>query len=89
MQGTVLSIEDMKFNGDTLVVDAIIEDAVLTHKQTLVDPPEWGPGLCRGTLYFPADFLIPATDRELMQMLSERVDDWALVDVSDEEYPDE
>jgi hypothetical protein len=29
-----------------VTVTAIIDDAVLIYNQTLLDPPEYGPGLC-------------------------------------------
>lgn len=29
-----------------VTVTAIIDDAVLVYNQTLLDPPEYGPGLC-------------------------------------------
>ncbi len=79
----VLEIEELRFEDDRLVVDAIVDDAVLVHAQTHLDPPEWGPALCRGTLYFSDEDLIPATDAQLRAMLTERVDDWAPLDTSD------
>lgn len=79
----VLSIEEIEFDGDLIRVDAIVDDAVLVRPQTYMDPAEWGPGLCRGTLYLSEEDLIPATDAQLCQLLSERVDDWAPVDTSD------
>ena len=79
----VQSIEELRFEGDHLVVDAVVDDMVLVYAQTQLDPPEWGPALCRGTLYFSDEDLIPATDAELRALLSERVDDWAPVDTSD------
>jgi hypothetical protein len=80
---TVLSIEEMRFDGDHLVVDAVVADAVVVIPQTQLEPAEWGPALCRGTLYFSDEDLIPATDAEFRAMLSERVDDWAPIDTSD------
>jgi hypothetical protein len=79
VKGIILSVEDFRFDGDTLLVTAVIEDARIAHPQTEWEPAEYGPGLCRGTMHFCDDILIPATDAELMQMLSERIDDWALI----------
>ena len=80
---TVLSIEELRFEGDHLVVDAVVDDAVVVISQTPYNPPEWGPALCRGSMYFSEEDLIPATDAELRAMLTERVDDWAPIDTSD------
>lgn len=80
----VLSIEDLRFELDgLLVVDAVVDDAVVVRPQTYMDPAEWGPALCRGSVYLSDEDLIPATDAELCKLLSERIDDWAPVDTSD------
>jgi hypothetical protein len=79
----VQSIEELRFEGDRLVVDAVVNDMVVVIPQTSLYPEEWGPALCRGTLYFSDEDLIPATDAELRAMLTERVDDWAPIDTSD------
>ncbi len=79
----VLSIEDLQFDGDYLVVEALVEDAVVVRPQTYLDPEEWGPALCRGSFELHDEDLIPATDAELRNLLSERIDDWAPLDTSD------
>jgi hypothetical protein len=79
----VQSIEELRFEGDHLVVDAVVDDMVVRYAQTAFEPAEWGPALCRGTLYFSDEDLIPATDAELRAMLTDRVDDWTPLDTSD------
>jgi len=79
----VQSIEELRFEDDRLVVDAVVDDMVVVIPQTRLEPAEWGPALCRGSLYFSDEDLIPATDAELRAMLTERVDDWAPIDTSD------
>ena len=79
----VQSIEELRFEGDRLVVDAVVDDMVVVIPQTQLEPAEWGPALCRGTLYFSDEDLIPATDAEFRAMLAERVDDWAPLATSD------
>ena len=41
-------IEEVFLNekSQEVTVTAIIDDAVLIYNQTLLDPPEYGPGLC-------------------------------------------
>ena len=75
----VLEIRNIQCDGDYLVVDALVEDAVLTAAATDRDPPEYGPALCRGTLYVSDDTRIGPTDRELMDMLGREIDDWKLI----------
>jgi hypothetical protein len=79
----VLEINDLRFDGDLLVVEAVVDDAVLVRSPTDLDPPEWGPALCRGTWYMDDEALIPATDAEFMDILSANITDWTPVDLSD------
>jgi hypothetical protein len=79
----VIEINEMRFDDDVLVVEAVVEDAALVRSQTMEDPPEWGPALCRGTWHMDSEALIPATDAQFFEMLSDNIDDWALVDTSD------
>ena len=72
----VLEIRDVRCDGDLLVVDAVIEDAVLTAPATYLDPPEYGPALCRGTLYVSDDTRIGPTDADLMVMFGNEIVDW-------------
>jgi hypothetical protein len=76
----VIEIRDLSFDGDRLVVEAVVDDAVLTRQQTELDPPEWGPALCRGSLLFSDDDRIPATDRDMNRLISDRVDNWEVIE---------
>lgn len=85
MTGTVLDIVDMHFVDDEhLVVQAVIEEAVLVRRQTQLEPEQYGPALCEGTLFFTENTLIPATDQEFISMLSNEVDDWEIVENIDD-----
>ena len=81
----VLEIDSVTFEdgGRRIVVDAVIDDAVLVRSQSYFEPAEWGPALCRGSFELHDEDLIPATDAELRNLLSERIDDWAPLDTSD------
>jgi hypothetical protein len=80
----VLQIEDLYFDGDDVVrVEAVVDGMVLTRRASREEPEEWGPALCRGTMYFCEDDRVPASDDAMKTLLSERVSDWSLVDWSD------
>jgi len=79
----VLEIDAIRFEGDHLIVDAVVSDMVVVRPETRFDPPEWGPALCRGSMYFSGEELIPATDGELKKLLTETIEDWAPLDLSD------
>lgn len=80
----VLEIDSLEFDPDGLLrVVAVVDEMVLVHQQTLLDPPEWGPALCRGSFYLSDEDLIPATDAQLCKLIAERVDDWAVIHPDD------
>ena len=76
----VIQIHDLSFDGDRLVVEALVDDVVLTRQQTDLDPPEWGPALCRGSMLFSDDDRIPATDKEMSRLIADRIDNWEVID---------
>ena len=80
----VLEIDSLEFDHDGLLrITAVVDEMVLVRKQTLLDPPEWGPALCRGSFYLSDEDLVPATDALLRKLIAERVDDWAPIDPED------
>lgn len=84
MNSEVLEILDLAFGPDGRCdVEALVEDAVLVRNQSYEDPAEWGPAVCRGTFYLCEDDVIPATDAGVRRLLSERIDNWEVVDCSD------
>lgn len=84
MNVDVLEIYDVSFSHDNIcTVEAVIEDAAVVRPQTLEDPEEYCPALCRGSFYFCEEDVIPATDEGLRRMFAERIDNWEVVDSSD------
>jgi hypothetical protein len=80
----VLEIYDIRFNPDGRCdVEAVVEDSIVVIPQTEYDPAEWGPAMCRGSFYLCEDDVMPATDAGMRRLLSERVNNWELVDCSD------
>ncbi len=84
MNPDVLEIYDIRFNPDGRCdVEAVVEDSVVVIPQTEYDPAEWGPAMCRGSFYLCEDDVMPATDAGMRRLLSERINNWELVDCSD------
>jgi hypothetical protein len=80
----VLEIYDIRFNPDGRCdVEAVVEDSVVVVPQTNYDPAEWGPAMCRGSFYLCEDDVMPATDAGIRRLLSERINNWEVVDCSD------
>ena len=84
MNPDVLEIYDIRFNPDGRCdVEAVVEDSVVVIPQTDYDTAEWGPAMCRGSFYLCEDDVMPATDAGMRRLLSERINNWELVDCSD------
>lgn len=84
MNPDVLDIYDISFNPDGRCdVEAVVEDSIVVIPQTDYDPAEWGPAMCRGSFYLCEDDVMPATDAGMRRLLSERINNWELVDCSD------
>ena len=75
----VIEIRDLCFDGDRLVVEALVDDVVLTRQQSELDPPEWGPAVCRGSFLFCDEDTVPATDKEMVRLIAERIDTWEVI----------
>jgi hypothetical protein len=75
----VIEIRDLCFDGDRLVVEALVDGVVLTRQQSELDPPEWGPAVCRGSFLFCDDDTVPATDKEMVRLIGERIDTWEVL----------
>jgi len=76
----ITDIYDFSMDPDGLVtVTAVVDEMVLVHHQTQLDPAEYGPALCRGTFYLSDEDLIPATDAELARLFYNRIDDWEVL----------
>ena len=84
MNPDVLEIYDIRFNPDGRCdVEAVVEDSIVVIPQTEYNPAEWGPAMCRGSFYLCEDDVMPATDAGMRRLLSERINNWELVDCSD------
>ena len=80
----ITDIYDFTMDTDGLVtVTAVVDEMVLVHHQTQLDPAEYGPALCRGTFYLSDEDLIPATDAELARLSYNRIDDWEVLHPDD------
>lgn len=85
---SIISIDTMTTCDDgSIYVSAMIEDAVMTHTQTMEDPAEYGPALCEASFTIDDEELrevvLPDNDDELIQFLNDLDLNWELVDNSD------
>lgn len=66
-------------NEDHVVVDAVVEDTALVYPSTSIDPPEYGPALCRASFYLDENELLPKDDDQLIEYLEKMDLDWEIV----------
>jgi len=71
----ILSIESCFVEKDYCYIEAIVEDAALAKAQTLIDPPEFGPALCRTSFDLNGEE-IPSDDKKLIEFLDSRFVSW-------------
>jgi hypothetical protein len=64
-------------------VTAVLEDARVTHQQTMESPEEYGPGLCKTSFWLNEGEILPTDETELIGFLSEMHLSWEPITVSD------
>jgi hypothetical protein len=80
----VLNIHQLRQTDDCLFVEALIEDAVLVHHATMIDPPEFGPGVCSASLVVDPDEDYTTWDEsDIIQFLEDSYVDWEPMSASD------
>ena len=71
------TVEDGK---DTIYIEAMVDDIIETRAATLLDPPEYGPAVCWGTVLLSeevGDHYRPPS-KELEDMLDD-VQNWQII----------
>ena len=77
-------IYDLFQDGDKITVKAIVEDCVMTHSATEIDPPEYGPALCEASFELEENEILPRDDDDLIDYLESLNLDWEVI--PEEEY---
>ena len=87
---SILSIESIYQDGETIFVTAIVEDAVQTHNQTYYDPAEYGPAVCETSFTIDdeelRELVLPDNDLEMIEFLEKLDLEWNPVDNSDDYF---
>ena len=63
-------------------ITAVLEDARVTHRQTIESPEEYGPGLCKTSFWLNKGEVLPTDEKELIEFLSEMHLSWEPVTIS-------
>jgi len=74
----------IEVNGDYVNVVAVVEDAQLVYPGNYIDPPEYGPAVCKSGFYLDEGEVLPEDEDELIEYLNNLDLDWDIA--SDDEY---
>jgi hypothetical protein len=72
-------IYNVRKDGDNIVVKAVVEDCVMTHSATEIDPPEYGPALCEASFELEENEILPRDDDDLIDYLESLNLDWEVI----------
>ena len=73
----IISIESITKKDDYFIVDAVIDGAIVESPMTYMDPPEYGPAICRATVSC-------LEEEEITVDVLESIDiEWMPIDCSD------
>jgi hypothetical protein len=76
-------------NEDYVTVEAVVEDSVLVYPATSMDPPEYGPALCKASFYLDEGELLPKDDDQLIEYLESLNLDWEVIPKDEYDYESE
>ncbi len=66
-------------NEETVIVRAIVEDAIEIYPATREDPAEYGPALCESRFTLCEDDELPENDEDLIDYLEHLQLEWVVV----------
>ena len=78
----VISIHETTFDDQRVYVEATVEDMVLVHAQTMLDPAEYGPALCEASFIDP-EVPFPHNGAAFLRYVDDLDLNWKVIDTSD------
>lgn len=79
----ISTIETFDVQDGEVYVRAVLEDMVLTHPQTMLDPPEYGAAICEAHFFLEEDEVLPEDENELIRYLENLDLTWRLIPSDD------
>lgn len=75
----IMSIFDVEQESDYVTITALIEDADVVYPQTYLDPPEYGPAMCKASFYIDENEILPEDKNKLIDYLEDLNLDWKVL----------
>ena len=79
----VISIHETTFDDQRVYVEATVEDMVLVHAQTMLDPAEYGPALCEASFAVDPEVPFPHDGAAFLRYVDDLDLNWKVIDTSD------
>lgn len=79
---TVLAIENTYFEGNNVVITAVVDEMRLLYRATRFEPEEWAPALCQATIELDPGEPIPLDEDGFCAYLDQLDPQWQLLDTS-------
>ena len=80
----VISIHETTFDDQRVYVEATVEDMVLVHAQTMLDPAEYGPALCEASFAVDPEVPFPHDGAAFLRYVDDLDLNWKVIDTSDQ-----
>ncbi len=84
---SIISIQEVYFENEKVVVTSVIDDAKLRYAATYYEPEELEPALCFSSFYMSENEQLPSDEKELFDYITDLNLDWEII--TDMEFNDD
>lgn len=79
----ILEILEVAKEDNNITIDAVVDEMVIYRNQTLYDPAEYAPAVCRTQIELDEDEIFPENEEEQIKYLQQLDPEWEVQDPSD------
>lgn len=79
----ILEILEVAKEDNNITIDAVVDEMVVYRNQTLYDPAEYAPAVCRTHIELDEDEIFPENEEEQIKYLQHLDPEW---EVQDSDY---
>jgi hypothetical protein len=72
-------IYDVIKSDDSVTIKAIVEDSILVHPSSRIEPDEYGPALCEASFELEENEILPTDEDQLIDYLESLNLDWEVI----------
>ena len=79
----ILEILEVVKEDNNITIDAVVDEMVIYRNQTLYDPAEYAPAICRTHIEIDEDEIFPENEEEQIKYLQHLDPEWEVLDSTD------